>query len=125
MSRWRTLAAGTALLMVVGACGGGPFTIEEFKADTGCTADGVMEITASGQTRAVGDIEYFMISAGLPSPWCEGLVHRMPDGVEISGYVFDSEPGDPLEFVVEADGYVYLAGSGSVTNPDGKVTNLP
>ena len=123
--RWRSLTVGTALMVVIGACRGGPLTIEEFSADTGCTADGVMEITASGTARAVGDIRYNMISAGLPSLWCEGLVHRLLDGAEISGYLFNSDTDDPLEFEVTADGYTYLSGTGSVTDPDGKVTNLP
>ena len=123
--RWRSIPVLVALVVVVGACSDGPFTIEEFGADSGCTADGVMEITASGQSRAVGDIDYNMISSGLPSAWCEGLIHRLQDGAEISGYVFNSEPGSPLEFEVTADGYTYLSGTGSVTDPDGKVTTLP
>lgn len=123
--RWKVAPAMLALMLIAAACSSGPYTIEEFTADTGCTADGMMEVSASGSARAVGDIEYNMISAGLPSAWCEGMIHRLLDGAEISGYVFNSEAGDPLEFEVTRDGYAYMSGTGSVTDPDGGVTDLP
>jgi len=128
--RWSTqrrlLIAVPALLIVMLACGGGgPFTIEDLSADTGCTGDGTMEILADGSVRAVGDIQYEMLTDGLPSPWCLNLVHRWLDTMDVEGYSFDSDPGDPLEFTVMEAGYTYASGSGTVTTPDGDVVTLP
>lgn len=125
-SRRGLLLAGAALMLVVLACGGGgPFTIEDLSADTGCTGDGTMEILADGSVRAVDDIQYEMLTDGFPSPWCLNLVHRWMDTMDLDGYVFESDPADPLEFTVMEAGYTYTAGSGTVTTPDGDVVTLP
>jgi hypothetical protein len=122
--RWRWAAAGAVLALAVGACSSGPFTIEWYPA-SGCTGDGTMIILASGSVQTVGEVQYQMSSAGMPSMWCEGLVHQFQDGAEISDWVFGSDASDPLTFEVTADGYVYVGGTGSVTDPEGSVTQLP
>lgn len=125
MKRALSLTAALLLMTAVSSCGGGPFTIGEWHASSSCTADGTMEILESGNVRSLGEIQYHMSSSGMPSIWCEGLVHRWPTTGEIEGYEFSSDPGDPLEFTVGADGYQYLAGAGTVTTPEGKVVELP
>lgn len=115
-----------ALLLVVGACGGGgPYTIEELSGDTGCRGDGTMEILDDGSVRPVGDIQYEMLTDGFPSPWCLDLVHRWLGPLDVEGYTFDSSPDDPLEFTVMEAGYTHSGGSGTVTTPDGDVVTLP
>lgn len=123
--RWRALVGGVAVLVVTAGCGVGSFTIDELEAATHCSGTGTWVILASGEARALGDIDVHLSSAGMPTPWCEGLVHRWPEGGEISGYEFTSDPSDPLEFTVGADGYVYRGGTGTVTTPEGKIIELP
>jgi hypothetical protein len=122
--RWKSLTSIAAIALVVGACSSGPYTIEWYPV-SGCSADGTLIVLAGGGLQSVGNVQYQMSSAGSPSMWCEGLVHQFEDGAEISDWVFESEAGDPLRFEVTPDGYVYLEGTGSVTDADGKVTTLP
>ena len=122
--RWRLVALLGALVLAASACSSGPFTIEWYPS-SGCSADGTLIVLEAGGLQSVGQIQYQMSSAGSPSMWCEGLIHQFQDGAEISDWVFTSEAGDPLTFEVTADGYVYVEGTGSVTDPDGKVTTLP
>lgn len=123
--RGRVAALGTYLLLVAACGGGGPFTIEELSADTGCRGDGTMEILGDGSVRALGDIEYEMLTDGIPGPWCLDLVHRWLEPMDIEGYTFESEPGDPLEFTVMDAGYTHTGGRGTVTTPDGDRITLP
>jgi hypothetical protein len=42
------------------------------------------------------------------------------------GYTFDSDEDSPLQFILDrVKGYTYLAGAGSVLQPDGKNVELP
>lgn len=128
---WRRagLAVAFGALLFTAACGdsdnSGQLSNEMFRADTGCSAEGTVEITADGQAVAGEDVEYFLPEGGFPTIWCEGITHRWPERTELEGYVFESNPGDPLEFTVAEDGYVYASGSGTVTTPEGEVVEFP
>lgn len=113
--------------------GGGSLVIDEIAADEACTAEGTLEMGPNGSSRATKGTE-FQLQNGLPSIWCEGIVHRwvkgggelpVPTDEGKATYVIDSDADDPLEFVVTEDGYTYQSGSGSVTMPDGDVVDLP
>jgi hypothetical protein len=117
-------ALAVVLVLGIGACSTGPFTIEWYPT-SGCSAEGTMLLLEDGGVESLGDIQYSFSSAGMPSIWCEGLIHEFEDGAQISDWTFGSESGDPLRFEVTADGYVYVGGSGSVTDPEGNVTELP
>jgi hypothetical protein len=125
-SFWHFCAAVGLLMVLVVACGGGgAFTIEDLSADTGCRGDGTMEVLGDGSVRAVGDIQYEMLTDGIPGPWCLDLVHRWLGPMDVEGYTFESEPGDPLEFTVTEAGYTHTGGSGTVTTPGGDIVTLP
>ncbi len=63
---------------------------------------------------------------GKSSIWSPGAVHIIGDTLRIGGYTFKTDEADPLVFKVSASkGYVYVKGTGSVTDPSGKSTVLP
>jgi hypothetical protein len=58
--------------------------------------------------------------------WCYDARHTWIGTLTYADYTFASDASDPLVFVVkENQGYVYMGGKGSVTEPDGTVVNLP
>lgn len=58
--------------------------------------------------------------------WCYGAKHTWIGTLTYAGYTFASDTGDPLQFMIDQKrGYVYMGGTGTVTEPDGSVTNLP
>jgi hypothetical protein len=58
--------------------------------------------------------------------WCNGATHKWIGKFIYSGYTFDSDKENPLQFRVDKDkGYVYVGGRGTVTTPDGMVVKLP
>ena len=108
-----------------------PFTIknESFAASNACDGEGVLEFkTENGDLTATarGDIKTFMRQSGLPSAWCHGFRHVWIGESTYAGYTFNSDPDDPLQFVVDRDkGYYYEQGTGTVTLPNGSVVTLP
>ena len=72
---------------------------------------------------AEGSLEFIN---GKSSIWSPGAVHIIGDTLRIGGYTFKTDEADPLVFKVSASkGYVYVKGTGSVTDPSGKSTVLP
>jgi hypothetical protein len=58
--------------------------------------------------------------------WADGVTHTWVGKVTYEGYVFDSDGSKPLVFRVDKDnGYTYVGGKGTVTEPNGKSTTLP
>jgi hypothetical protein len=58
--------------------------------------------------------------------FCYNAKHTWIGRLTYAGYIFDSDADDPLQFMVtQNDGYVFLKGKGSVTQPDGKLVTLP
>jgi hypothetical protein len=58
--------------------------------------------------------------------WCYDAKHTWIGTLTYAGYTFASDANDPLQFtLVQGLGYVYIAGKGSVTSPDGSVVTLP
>jgi hypothetical protein len=56
---------------------------------------------------------------------CSGARHIWPGRMTFLGYTFDSDASHPLEFMVTTSGYLYLAGKGTVTYPDGSKVTFP
>ena len=131
MIRFRVAAAALtlSLTLIVGfACSPRPYSIEseEFEASDACDAEGTYEVhTEEGRVtaKALGEIQAeFHQSAGFGvTLWCHGLRHVFSGRVEHGGYVLESDPENPLQFVVDRDlGYYYEKGAGTVTSPDGE-----
>jgi len=57
--------------------------------------------------------------------WCRGAKHTWIGRITYEGYTFDSDDADPLQFMVNEKGYIYVKGKGMVTMPDGKAVKLP
>lgn len=122
-----------AALALTSACvgGGGAFTIKDssFAASNACDGEGVLEFQVrSGELRvaACGSVQASYRQSGMPSAWCHGFKHVWIGQATHAGYIFESSPDDPLQFVVDrGKGYRYERGSGTVTTPDGKVVTLP
>jgi len=58
--------------------------------------------------------------------WSHGSTHTWIGKSKVFGYIFDSDPDNPLQFRVDKQkGYVYVQGRGTITTPDGKVVRLP
>ena len=125
----------TVLLIItalsLSGCGSGTFAIKDvnFQASDACDGTGTLEVfmeNDSVQAKALDDIQTKLIKSGFPSMWCHGLVHQYRGTVEVSGYTFESDANDPLQFKVDrTKGFYYLSGKGTVTDPNGKVTTLP
>ncbi len=63
---------------------------------------------------------------GRPRLWCYGAKHTWVGELTYAGYTFASDDNDPLQFTVDEEkGYVYIAGKGTVTLPDGTSVTLP
>ena len=95
-----------------------------------CSTDVGLEMTAGQlQARAIPERNVSgmaEIRGGRFVIFCVGAKHTLIGRVTLHGYVFDSDSKDPLRFVVGSDnGYVYVAGKGTVTSPDGRVQSLP
>jgi len=60
-----------------------------------------------------------------PTYWLAGAEHVFRGKVALSGFTFDSDPKYCLTFkLLDAKGFVYLCGRGTVTTADGTVTRL-
>jgi len=120
-----------AVIAVLSGCSSGTFTIKskDFQASDTCDATGTVEISMESgqvQVKARSDYKAKMLKNGMPSQWCNGATHQFVGTVKASGYTFESDTNKPLQFVVDrGKGFYYLAGKGSVTDPQGKVTTLP
>ena len=58
--------------------------------------------------------------------WCYGAKHTWMGKLTYGGYTFDSDEDSPLQFTLDSrKGYTYLSGKGNVTQPDGKIVELP
>ena len=131
MKRLLVVSVTIVLLLILTGCGSGTFTIkdENFQATDICDGTGTYEIfMENGEVHAKtqGDIQTKMLKSGFPSAWCHGLTHQFVGTVNVFGYTFESDASDPLKFTVDRDkGFYYTSGKGTVTDPDGKVTNLP
>ncbi len=102
------------------------FVIKDLKADENYHGPCQTELTFSsvnGQMMSSGSMS--TDSNGYASAWCNGAKHTWIGKVPYSGYVFDSDEKSPLQFKVDKSGYVYVAGKGSVTMPDGTTITLP
>ena len=66
------------------------------------------------------------IRAGGLTIWCYGAKHTWMGKLTYGGYTFDSDENSPLQFTLDSrKGYIYLSGKGNVTQPDGKIVELP
>ena len=78
---------------------------------------------AEGGLIVEGSVE---INMGKPLMFAHGAKHTWISKVAYSGYTFESDKEDPLQFLVDSDrGYLYLKGKGTVTFPDGRTVKLP
>lgn len=103
-----------------------PFVINDLKADGNYQGQCPIELTFSsvnGQVMSSGSM--FTDINGYSSAWCEGAKHTYKGKVSFDGYTFDSDEASPLQFRVDKTGYVYIAGKGSITMPDGSIVSLP
>jgi hypothetical protein len=57
--------------------------------------------------------------------WCEGIEHVWLGKLTYEKHTFDSSINDPLRFLLVADGYKYVGGTGTVTLPDGTNVTFP
>lgn len=104
-----------------------PFSIQngEFEASYKDTCETDVEIISVEGTsfRARGTISMRNSQFVL---WCYGAKHTWLGRLTYAGYTFSSETNTPLQFMVDKDrGYLYVAGDGTVTLPDGTIVNLP
>ena len=125
------IATTVVILLSMTGCRLDTFVIEDdnFQATDVCDGTGTLEIfmkNGAVQAKGQGDTQITMLKDGMPSVWCHGLTHRFTGTVTVSGYTFESDVSDPLEFTVDRDkGLYYTSCKGIVTDPDGKVTTLP
>jgi len=118
-------------LAIISSCSSGAFTIEDenFHATDVCDAEGTYEIfmeIGGIRAKAQVDIQVHMLLDGIPSLWCHGLIHQFVGTVNIFGYTFESDENEPMQFKVDRKkGYYYVAGRGTITDPEGRVTVLP
>lgn len=97
---------------------------DEFSKD--CTGAGILEVYKKDegfQAVALTDIHFF--NKETMNMWCKGLVHILRGRVNYEGYIFESDPDNPLQFSISDKGYVYQRGKGTITIPEGKVIKLP
>lgn len=131
MKKIHLLVLMAILMTTLSGCGSGTYTIkdEEFKASDICDGTGTFEIVSengSVQAKVLGDVKSHMLKSGMPGIWCHGFIHQFTGTVKVNGYTFVSDASDPLKFTVDRKkGYYYTSGKGTITDPKGKVTNLP
>ena len=131
MRKASVIALLAVFLSTLPGCGSEGFVIthEDFQASDRCEGTGTYQISVENNSivaQAQDEIQVLMLKDGLPSIWCDGLTHQFVGTVVAFGYEFESDPTDPLEFLVDKNqGYRYVSGKGTVTDPDGKVTTLP
>lgn len=65
------------------------------------------------------------IRGGRLTIWCKGIEHIWIGKLSYGDHTFDSSADDPLRFLLVADGYKYVGGTGTVTLPDGTQVTLP
>jgi hypothetical protein len=113
-------------LLLLTACSSS-FVIKDLKADENYQGDCQAELTFysvnNGMVVSIGSRP--TDSNGNSSSWCNGAKHTWIGKVSYNGYVFDSDENSPLQFKLDKSGYVYIAGKGSVTMPDGTTVTLP
>ena len=120
-----------AVIVGLSGCSSGTFTIKskDFQASDACDATGTLEVSMESgrvKVKARSDYKAHMLKNGMPSQWCNGATQEFVGTVKVSGYTFESDTNKPLQFVVDrSKGFYYLAGKGSVTDPQGKVTTFP
>jgi hypothetical protein len=97
-----------------------------FVPDVPNSCDGDIQIKGvNGTTLSVGGTKLPMINSKFVV-FCYGAKHTWIGTLTYAGYTFASDATDPLQFeVVQDQGYVYTAGTGTVTSPDGSVVTLP
>ncbi len=124
------LVISLVILILASACANGPFIIkdESFAASDVCDGEGTIEIRmVNGEFQATAgeDVQLEFLESGMPSIWCHGLTHVWLGTATYEGYTFESDPDDPLQFVVDREsGYRYVLGTGTVTTPNGDVVTL-
>jgi hypothetical protein len=102
------------------------FVIKDLNADENYQGKCNVELTfssANGQVKGSGNMSTDI--NGYSSAWCEGAKHTYEGKIIYNGYTFDSDVSSPLQFRVDKTGYVYVAGKGSITIPDGTIISLP
>lgn len=57
--------------------------------------------------------------------WCSGIEHVWIGEQSYADHIFHSDSDDPLRFLLDSRGYVYVGGTGTVTLPDGTKATLP
>ena len=101
---------------------------EAFEADgqEPCSVDvAILEVVGEGLRIQVLSGSIAIRQGGL-TVWCYGAKHTWIGNLTYGGYTFDSDENSPLQFTLDqTDGYTYLGGKGSVTQPDGRVVELP
>ncbi|MFN2218696.1 MAG: FHA domain-containing protein [Anaerolineae bacterium] len=101
---------------------------EAFEADVqdSCSVDVAI-------TEVIGDgLRIKVLSGSIPirqnglTIWCYGAKHTWMGNLTYGDYTFDSDDNNPLQFILDRiKGYTYLSGTGRVTQPDGKIVELP
>ena len=102
---------------------------EAFEADVqdscGSTDVAITEVVGDGLRIKVLSGSIAIREGGL-TIWCYGAKHTWIGNLTYGGHTFDSDENSPLQFILDQrDGYTYLSGKGSVTQPDGKIVELP
>jgi predicted component of type VI protein secretion system len=101
---------------------------EAFEADVqdSCSVDVAI-------TEVIGDgLRIKVLSGSIPirqgglTIWCYGAKHTWMGNLTYGDYTFDSDDNSPLQFILDrVKGYIYLSGTGRVTQPNGKTVELP
>lgn len=86
-----------------------------------CNTDAVIQ-NVDGSSFEVGG--QLSIVNGVMTIWCYDAKHTWTGTLQYAGYTFASDADNPLQFIIETDGYHYLQGTGTVTTPDGTQVQL-
>jgi hypothetical protein len=104
-----------------------PFAIQDEKF-VGYLQDCKTDIDVTGINNDTFSIKVNTTISMIKGGWaifCWGAKHTWVGTLTYAGYTFASDADHPLQFVVdEKKGYLYVAGKGTVTLPDGKTVEL-
>jgi hypothetical protein len=101
---------------------------EAFEADVqdSCSVDVAITEVVEGGLRIEVLSGSIPIRQGGLTIWCYGAKHTWIGNLTYGDYTFESDEDSPLQFILDrVKGYTYLAGTGSVVQPNGKTVELP
>jgi len=78
-----------------------------------------------GSSFSIGGESVITMINGEWALWCYGAKHVWTGTLTYEGYTFYSDDNNPLQFMVDEIGYVYINGEGTVESPDGNIVQLP